>query len=68
MQEDAGGVQFVDVSDPGMVRTEIDLDSVVLTERQKLRLVGQALKTKIFWQIYAMQFCTICKYLSAALC
>lgn len=54
-------VNFVDVTDPKQVVNEIDLDNVVLTERQKLKLAAQCLRTAIFWQLYAMQFCSIRK-------
>ena len=52
-------MRFVDVNNPRKVKEEIDLDNVVLTERQKLRLAGQCLKTKDFWMIYAMQLLSI---------
>jgi len=52
-------VQVVDIKIPAKVKDEIDLDSVELTERQKLRLVGQILQTKDFWMIYTMQLLSI---------
>lgn len=58
----ASRVQFVDVKNPTLVKDEIDLDNVVLNDKQKLRLSLQCLKTKIFWQIYVMQTSSICKW------
>lgn len=42
-------VQFVDVSNPSQVKEKIDLDNVVLTDKQKFKLSMQCLKTKLFW-------------------
>ena len=49
----------MDIKNPEKIKGEIDLDNVVLTERQKLRLAGQCLKTKDFWMIYVMQLLSI---------
>ena len=54
-------VKFVDVIDPTKAVDKIDVDKVVLSFPQQLRLCSQCLKTVIFWKIYAMQFCAICK-------
>ena len=37
----------------------MDIDNVVLSENQKFRLAIQMLKSKTFWELYAMQACTI---------
>lgn len=45
---------FIDVEDHNKVKSKIDLDNVVLTEKEKLRLARQCIKTKEFWYLYVM--------------
>ena len=54
-------VKFVDIHDLTKAVDKIDVDKVVLSFPQQLRLCSQCLKTVIFWKIYAMQFCAIRK-------
>ena len=45
---------FIDVEDHTKVKSKIDLDNVVLTDKEKLRLARQCVKTKEFWYLYVM--------------
>ncbi len=38
-------IRFIDVHNPDQEKEAIDLDNVVLTDRQKLRLAAQCMKT-----------------------
>lgn len=54
VETEADEFAFIDVEDHGKVKSKIDLDNVVLTDREKLRLARQCIKTKEFWYLYAM--------------
>ena len=54
-------VEFVNVKNPELVDEKMDMDDVVLTLNQQLRLAAQCMKTKTFWLLYSMQTLSICK-------
>ena len=54
VETEAEEFAFIDVEDHNKVKSKIDLDNVVLTDKEKLRLARQCIKTKEFWYLYVM--------------